>query len=188
MMKFYIHLITLILGFINQSFATELDFESIIGRSLYSVSKDGPQCYQCISRGSQHCWDGKTNGDGSWERGYCCGPSDSKCDDLQFCSKSVSGDLRFMSCPTDDDVCPRRSNRIVSIGSLDQKVSRSESWSEYEIFDKTFCKYKVHYTGQTPQSILKYNVLSVEIKLSSYRDITTYAVFMPDQNLFNSDV
>ena len=103
-------------------------------RQLYTLSSTGTDCQRCIRGRKNHCWGFVENGSGSWTRGYCCGPSDTKCNSLEFCSNDVSNsDLKTFTCPVDQSKCPSGSGGILKSTSFDTITSKRETWSSSSI-------------------------------------------------------
>ena len=154
--------------FLTLPFLNGYDLDLFPKRLLYSTSSSANDCDRCLSQGKNHCWERKSSGIGSWYKSYCCGPSDIKCNNLDYCSEDVSGDKQLMSCPTadDSDVCPKGSEVLISLNRAGTSVSRQESWSSLEIKEKVYCKYKISFSGTLPEFTTSSKIL-IDIKISN---------------------
>lgn len=65
------------------------------------------------------CWGKKPSvqgGHGDWDITYCCGPSDTKCNDYTYCSNRVNNKyLKEFTCPIDKFNCPQGSERELNL-------------------------------------------------------------------------
>ena len=127
-----------------------------IGAYLLS---EGAECDACITSGKQHCWNVRSDGSGSWSNSYCCGPGDSQCNNLPFCSNQV-GDysLKLFTCPVDTYHCPEKELVIYN-----NQASVSLDWDEFTFRQKAFCKYRIVYKGNYELSDLKSYAIKLNI-------------------------
>ena len=137
-----------------------------VHRKLYEVVSTGTSCKLCLNK--QNCWEHLKDGSGSWSKSYCCGPSDSKCDGLDYCSGIVSdANLKSLTCPSDSNKCPTGSSAELFTSQLDKPVSQSYSWSNFDIKSATYCKYNIKHTGQITVEKFKWNTMHISLEVSS---------------------
>ena len=117
---------------------------------------------------------------GTWSRGYCCSPSDSKCNGRSFCSDQVGDqNLKKFSCPVDTSKCPYGGNAELFTDRVDSPIEKSESWSSSSIREKIFCRYHIKYSGNVIND--KYESYNMHIDVQHSSAKAYIAIMLKDE-------
>ena len=68
-----------------------------------------------------------------------------------------------MSCAVDTKKCPYGSAAELRTQTVDNKITVSESWNNYDIRFTTYCKLSVQHAGSYTSDRFKYNNMHIKI-------------------------
>ena len=72
----------------------------------------------------------------------------------------------MFSCPTDAEKCPQGAAAELATATPDVQITRTSSWTRFDIRVATYCKYKIYHDGPMISDTDRFKFNNINIRLA----------------------